>query len=94
MALDPVCTRKTFFFKKSLKVFSPQTIYFQPIAGISIVILSTVVLLVNANGGGGYIKMQMMYAEVHSQHFIILPENITLKEEMHLQLGYQIILGS
>lgn len=45
-------------------------------------------------GRGGYIKMQMMYAEVHSQHFIILPENITLKEEMHLQLGYQIILGS
>lgn len=27
---------------------------------------------------GGYIKMQMMYAEAHSQHFIILPENITL----------------
>lgn len=35
---------------KSFIVFSPQTIYFQPIAGISIIILSTVVLLVNANG--------------------------------------------
>lgn len=72
---------------KSFKVFSWQTIYFQPIAGVSTVFLSTVVLLVNANigemgrGRGGCIKMQMIYAEMHSQHFIIRPEKYYLIRE-------------
>lgn len=66
---------------KSFKVFSCQTIYFQPIAGVSNVFLSTVVLLVNANGGGGCIKMQMIYAKMHCQHFIIRPEKYYLIRE-------------
>lgn len=88
MAPDPKCLHKEnvlafhlkgwqiSHFLKALKSFLAKLFIFSQLLALALY-FCPVLLLVNANGGGGgggCIKMQMIYAEMHSQHFIIQPE--------------------